>query len=180
MDALLEGLDEVLSAMARHPLLGDKVLAWAQEFMVHQYKREVADLSLKSAGSHFQANSMSEENLREYEIKDAVKKTAVRAPMIWSLLKVLMSAEDSVVAQREKMMWRRQKRIHMQVAAVAEVSSLMEQDIEMDFEMGHDNRGGDEDEEGAEESDDEPEDAVDHLRTKHEHLMDIVSNHTLA
>lgn len=90
----------ILAAMEGHPRLSDLYLNTAKGLITRQCKNEVVKLSSKSNEFHFAANSMTEEQIRAYQVSDAIEKVSTQAPILWGLLLSLLSSDDDINDRR--------------------------------------------------------------------------------
>lgn len=144
----------ILAAMEDHPHLSDLYLNTAKELVTRQCKNEVVKLSSKSNEFHFAANSMTEEQIRAYQVSDAIEKVSTQAPILWGLLLSLLSSDDDINDRRRYL---NQCRHEKRKAGEA----LRDEEIDED--------------EIPDDSDDEPEDAVDQAVERRQKLSNIVS-----
>ncbi|KAH7917212.1 hypothetical protein BV22DRAFT_978464, partial [Leucogyrophana mollusca] len=89
---LLSNTREIMQALARHPSAYGKVLNWASEVVKAECAREVRELVKVQSGWHFSALHASADQMEEFQIGELAAEMGARAPQLWDLLDVLLSA----------------------------------------------------------------------------------------
>ena len=92
--SIIEYAPEILTAMESHESLSRVFFDKANESVIRRCTNEVAELSLKVHNYHFNAKTMTEEQIRAYQVGEAVEKTSQLAPVLWKFLVSLLSSDD--------------------------------------------------------------------------------------
>ncbi|KAG9223644.1 hypothetical protein CCMSSC00406_0008527 [Pleurotus cornucopiae] len=168
---IIQYAPEILTAMESHQSLSRVFFDKANESVIRRCTNEVAELSLKVHNYHFNAKTMTGEQICVYQVGEAVEKTSQLAPVLWKFLMSLLSSDEDISIRRIKLARRRHKK---------RSSSRRKTEQSGDIEMSDD--GGEEGGEGDDNnnnrcfggSDDEPDDGIDQAMGRRQKLMKIV------
>lgn len=83
--------DAIIAALLKTPSRARAIPHWhTQENLVQVYKRELTELVRPDNGAHFNASSVSNEQLESFRMDDTAASMARIAPFLWDLLDTLL------------------------------------------------------------------------------------------
>ncbi|KAF4604189.1 hypothetical protein EYR40_001372 [Pleurotus pulmonarius] len=167
--SIIEYAPEILTAMESHQSLSRVFFDKANESVIRRCTNEVAELSLKVHNYHFNAKTMTEEQIRAYQVGEAVEKTSQLAPVLWKFLMSLLSSDEDISIRRIELARRRHEK-----RSSSRRKTEQPGDIEMSDDGGEEGGEGDDDDDrcfGG--SDDEPDDGIDQAMGRRQKLMKI-------
>ncbi|KAG5222097.1 ATP-dependent RNA helicase [Salix suchowensis] len=162
--------------MESHQSLSRVFFDKANESVIRRCTNEVAELSLKVHDYHFNAKTMTEEQIRAYQVGEEVEKTSQLAPVLWQFLMSLLSSDEDISIRRIELARRRHEK-----RSGSRRKTEQSGDIEMSDDGGEEGGEGDGDDDDDDEdryfedSNDKPDDGIDQAMGRRQKLMKIVS-----
>jgi hypothetical protein len=94
------GIETLLDGFLQNNLTHSAVSNWGMIQAVSIYQQQMSNLTYKGSGFHFMTAKMTEEQLRNFDIKDLMERMITIAPDLWKLVEKLHAADSRINYQR--------------------------------------------------------------------------------
>ena len=168
---LVENVPDVLALLLQHSPTKDRATTTIFAMVEEKYCDQIQKLSLRESGFHATAMRLTEQQLKEFDLQCITEQLAEKAPDVWRLVGMLLSADPYRNLKRDR---KRDKATNCAKTGERSRTNAGVDDGEIQGELL---ASDDEDEQliVTDEGDDEPEDIEDQRRAEKDALITIVS-----